>query len=232
LRRLRGALVTDYDRTLTDGELNVYPPALDALRELQEKKGTTVIIATGRGMPFVKAWGGILSFSDAVVAEDGAVIWLPKSARVEVLGDGSRTRAAFRAYGMPCDEGEVIVSVKKTAERRAREIVEREGLEVDFHYNFDSVMLLPRGVDKVAGVRAALGALHVQGHDLICIGDGENDLALFDMGTLKVATENAVEALKEKADIVCDRPYAEGVARFIDSLLEDGPVQAKPQESV
>ncbi|HVP23419.1 MAG TPA: HAD family hydrolase [Conexivisphaerales archaeon] len=217
------ALVIDFDRTLTDAELELYKPALRTLRMLQEEKGAKVIIATGRPLPFMRGLEGELSFVDAVVAENGAMVWLPRQGRVELLAEENGAKEALRSSGLPFEEGEAIVSVKKTLENRVLKLIIERKLDVDLQYNRDSLMLLPKGVDKVTGVRMALQLLGTDGGELICIGDGENDLALFALGTLKVATENAVQSLKDEADVVCVGAYAEGVDRFLRSLLGSAP---------
>jgi hydroxymethylpyrimidine pyrophosphatase-like HAD family hydrolase len=212
-------LVTDYDRTLTDADLNAYEPALRVLKLLQERGRAKVIVATGRGMPFVNEMRESLSFAEAVVAENGAVVWLPRSGKVMVLGDGSRAKAALRASRLPFEEGEVIVSVKKGLEGKVRNVIRKARLGVELQYNQDSIMLLPRGVDKLTGVLAALKELSLEGQGLICIGDGENDLSLFGIASVRVATESAVQALKDRADVVCPGPFAVGVALYLESLL-------------
>ncbi|MFN2581888.1 MAG: HAD family hydrolase, partial [Candidatus Dormibacteria bacterium] len=49
----------------------------------------------------------------------------------------------------------------------------------------------------------------------------ENDLALLDAAGVGVAVENAVDALKQHADIVLVRPAADGITELCESLVRD-----------
>jgi Cof subfamily protein (haloacid dehalogenase superfamily) len=54
----------------------------------------------------------------------------------------------------------------------------------------------------------------------VAFGDGENDLELLDWAGYAVAVENAHEALKARADLICPGPEDEGVAEVIEAYLD------------
>ena len=73
------AIALDYDGTIaTDGAL--HPKVREAIREARNA-GLLVIIVTGRILRELRRVAGDLSFVDAVVAENGAVILLSNSHR-------------------------------------------------------------------------------------------------------------------------------------------------------
>ena len=48
---------------------------------------------------------------------------------------------------------------------------------------------------------------------IVCFGDNRNDIPLFEASDLKLAVENAVDELKEKADLIIGSNTQDGVAR-------------------
>lgn len=55
--------------------------------------------------------------------------------------------------------------------------------------------------------------------DIICIGNGENDLTMFEQSGLKIAVANADPSLKPKADWVVSTNNKNGVAEAIEKIL-------------
>ena len=50
------------------------------------------------------------------------------------------------------------------------------------------------------------------------IGDGGNDLPMFDIAGLKVAMSNSIDIVKEKADYITNSNNESGVAKAIKKL--------------
>ncbi len=85
--------------------------------------------------------------------------------------------------------------------------------------NRGRAMVLPEGVDKGSGVRALVEAMGYRGM-VVAVGDGENDLSMFEAADLKVAVANAVEELKGAADIVLRHDDGLGVLELLRMLDE------------
>ncbi len=51
---------------------------------------------------------------------------------------------------------------------------------------------------------------------VICFGDNRNDFPLFEAGDVKIAVGNAVEELKEKADLIIGKNTEDGVAVWLE----------------
>jgi hydroxymethylpyrimidine pyrophosphatase-like HAD family hydrolase len=82
-------------------------------------------------------------------------------------------------------------------------------------------MALPTGVNKATGLAAALDELGLSPHEVIGVGDAENDHALLRACGLGAAVANALPMLKKAADIVLDKPRGDGVAELIDRVVAE-----------
>ena len=212
-------VVCDYDRTLTDESLTLCKPVIEALIRLKKEHGIKVIVASGRKLSFLRKMLDRFHIVDSFVGENGAVVYLPHSARTLTLGkDVAKIKAALRDSPVPIDEGQAMVSTKRTFEEQVRRIIQEKGLSVEIQYNRDDLMILPAGIDKAAGVKEALAKLGLTDAELICIGDAENDLPLFKIAHICIATANAIPEVKDKADAVCMGIGGEGLARFLTEL--------------
>jgi hypothetical protein len=82
-------------------------------------------------------------------------------------------------------------------------------------------MCLPPGVNKASGLAAALGDLKLSPHNVVAVGDAENDQALLSACGCSVAVANAIEAVKDHADFCTAAARGAGVAELIDRWLDD-----------
>ena len=85
--------------------------------------------------------------------------------------------------------------------------------------NKAALMLLPPGIDKGSGLEVALEELALAASEVVGIGDGENDLALFAHSGLAVAVATAVPSLKAAADVVTRGGAGAGVAEIVEAML-------------
>src|SRR5262249_58430877 len=107
---------------------------------------------------------------------------------------------ALGAEGVRFDLGRSIVASWTPAEVRILKVIKRLGLDYQVIFNKGAVMVLPSGINKATGLRAALEELQLSPHNTVAIGDAENDHAFLSASECGVAVENALPALKEKAD--------------------------------
>jgi hypothetical protein len=66
-----------------------------------------------------------------------------------------------------------------------------------------------------------LSYLGLSPHNVVGVGDAENDHALLRYCGRGVAVANAVPSLKQRADIVTAGCHGEGVIELIDRLISD-----------
>jgi hypothetical protein len=93
------------------------------------------------------------------------------------------------------------------------------GLELQIVFNKGAVMVLPSGVNKASGLAAALVESGLSPHNVVGIGDAENDHAFLAMCGCSVAVANALDSVKAEADLVTRGARGDGVRELIDQLL-------------
>jgi hypothetical protein len=81
-------------------------------------------------------------------------------------------------------------------------------------------MVLPSGVNKATGLAVALAELQLSPHNVVGVGDAENDHAFLKACGLSVAVANAIPAVKETAELVTKGARGEGVEELIGELIE------------
>jgi len=90
-------------------------------------------------------------------------------------------------------------------------------------------MVLPSGVNKATGLSAALDELGLSPHNVVGIGDAENDHAFLSLCECAVAVANALPMLQERADWVTQRAHGGGVIECINQLLASDLRELEPQ---
>jgi len=102
---------------------------------------------------------------DAIVAENGAVLRLPKLPSPIMLSQGSDLRflAELRRRGIPHQRGQCVVDAGADVAPQVVEIIRSLGLPLAITFNVNRLMVLPHGVSKASGLQEALWreALHM-----------------------------------------------------------------------
>ncbi len=79
--------------------------------------------------------------------------------------------------------------------------------------------IMQEGVTKASAITTLAEYLGIKKEEIIAIGDGGNDVEMFEVAGLKIAMKNGVEPLKEMADVVTLRDNNKGgVGLTLDSL--------------
>jgi HAD superfamily hydrolase (TIGR01484 family) len=216
------ALATDYDGTLAhDGRVNA--ETLEALGRLKDSS-RKLILVSGRQLPELKETFPEYKIFDLIVAENGALLYNPSTSMETLLVEPPSPRLAeeLRNRGaLPLAEGRAIVATWQPHESKVFEVIRDLGLEMQVIFNKGAVMILPSGVNKASGLQAALAQLGLSPHNVVAVGDAENDHALLKLCELGAAVGNALPSLKENADIVTQGDHGRGVIELINALLQD-----------
>ncbi len=216
------ALAADYDGTIAHHGL-VDPDTLAALDRLRAS-GRKLILVTGRELDeLLGVFPGIGVF-DLVVAENGGLLYWPQTRRVELLCDPPHADfvGALRARRVdPLAVGRSIVATVHPNETTVLEAIRDLGLELHVIFNKGAVMVLPTGVNKATGLTAALARLGLSPHNVVAVGDAENDQSMLQLAEFGAATANAVPTLKEAADRVLARGHGLGVAELVADMIAD-----------
>ena len=81
------------------------------------------------------------------------------------------------------------------------------------------IEVTPENVDKATSLAEFIPRLGITREDVICVGDGYNDVSMIRWAGLGVAMANARQPVKEAADRVTLSCDEDGVAALIDELL-------------
>lgn len=214
------ALATDYDGTLACRGA-VAAPTLNALTRLRES-GRKLILVTGRELPDLQKVFPALGICDRVVAENGALLYTPRTGEQRVLGSAPKPTFVekLRMRGVrPLSVGASIVSTREPYQTVVLEVIHELGLELQVIFNKGSVMVLPSGVNKKSGLEAALAGLGIAPEQVVGVGDAENDHAFLQYCGWSAAVADALPAVKETANFTTRAPHAEGVVELIGMLL-------------
>jgi hydroxymethylpyrimidine pyrophosphatase-like HAD family hydrolase len=101
----------------------------------------------------------------------------------------------------PLSVGRRIVASWEPMQDIVLETVRELGLELQIVFNKGAVMVLPSGVNKASGLVAALAGCGLSPHNVVGIGDAENDHGFLAMYGYSVAVANALDSVKAKADL-------------------------------
>jgi hydroxymethylpyrimidine pyrophosphatase-like HAD family hydrolase len=216
------ALAVDYDGTLAaNGQVD--EATIAALKRLK-RSGRRLILVTGRILEQLFVVFPELALCDLVVAENGALLYNPKTGEEKLLGEPPPPAlfGKLAERGVPQLEiGRVIVATWTPHEQQMLEAIRDLGLELQIIFNKGAVMVLPTGINKASGLRVALEHLKLSHHNTVGVGDAENDEAFLRFCDVGVAVDNALPVLKERADIVAAEARGAGVTEVIDRLLDD-----------
>jgi hypothetical protein len=214
------ALATDYDGTVaTHGEL--YEATAEALKRLRAKD-VKVLLVTGREMTDLLRLPLDLKLFDLIVAENGGMIYNPYDGETRLLAGGPPegfVDELHRRGVAPISVGASIVATWEPHEVAVTETIRDMGLELQVIFNKGAVMILPTGVNKATGLRAALETLKLPADSVVGVGDAENDHAFLEACGFGVAVSNALPSLKKHADHVTEADHGAGVTELIDGLL-------------
>jgi hypothetical protein len=117
--------------------------------------------------------------------------------------------------------GRSIVGTWRPHECTVLQVLRDLGLDRQIIFNKGAVMILPTGINKASGVIAALDEIKISRHNVVAVGDGENDLPMLALCECGVAVSNALDPVKAKADIVTGADHGGGVEELIRDLLHD-----------
>jgi hydroxymethylpyrimidine pyrophosphatase-like HAD family hydrolase len=179
------------------------------------------LLVTGRELPDLLRVFPEPSLFDQIVGENGGVLYTPSSREERLLGEAPPEPLIerLRDRGVPFSVGRVILATHEPHETTVLDAIRDLGLEHQVIFNKGAVMVLPSGMNKGTGLRAALAALGISAHNAVAVGDAENDHTLLAECEVGVAVANAVPLLKERADWVTKGDAGEGVAELARGLL-------------
>lgn len=215
-------LSTDYDGTLAEDGV-VAKSTVKALESLRHS-GRSIILVTGRELAELLEIFERVDLFDWIVAENGALLYHPASRQKRLLTEPTPeyfVRELKRRGVSPISMGEAIVATWRPHEDTVLAVIRELGLQRQITFNKEAVMVLPVGVDKASGLKAALDEMNLSPKDVVGIGDAENDLAFLHMCQRSVAVSNALGSVKDQVDFTTQAPRGAGVVELINEILKD-----------
>ncbi len=230
--RLR-VIATDYDGTIASN--GVVDSAVREAIKKARKRGVLVVIVTGRILSELRHVAGCLDFVDGVVAENGAVIALPKG-HTTLLGRSPPLSLITKLTerGIDFKVGRCVVEMEADFADIAISLIRQLELPLAITFNRGRMMLLPASISKAGGLRALLDTLGVSVHNAVGIGDAENDHELLTCCEHGVAVSWGSSRLKKAAGHVIEGDGPGAVAEYIDRISADIrlPIETTPHRKL
>jgi len=225
------ALACDYDGTLATAD-RIGPAVLEALTRAREA-GLKLILVTGRTFFELTRVCERLDFFDAVVAENGGVIYHPGSGAIRDQGPPPPMRllAELDRRGICYQLGRVVVGAARSDEEAVQEALDAAGINRELVVNRSALMLLSAGISKGTGARQVIRDLGLSFHDVLALGDAENDSEFFSACGRAGCPGDAVPGIQERADWVFPGENGRSVAAAITGPILSGrlPVHLSPR---
>lgn len=222
------ALAIDYDGTIAaDGVVSEL--TIEALKAAKSS-GRKLILVTGRQLENLIACFPSYELFHIIVAENGALIYEPASKFEQVLCEPSQPLIDLlrKRNVEPLSVGKGIISTWEPNDRAALDAIRELGLELHITFNKGAVMILPAGLNKGRSLMTALARLNLSPHNVVGVGDAENDHAFLNVCEFSVAVANALPSLKEKADWTTTASRGSGVVELVERILQNDLAELSP----
>lgn len=106
-------------------------------------------------------------------------------------------------------EPEHLVSVEKRLKERFHGLLNIYRSEPYF------LEIMPQNIDKAASLQRLLNSLGLTQEQMICCGDGFNDISMIEFAGVGVAMANAQDVVKQAADFITDSNNEDGIVTVI-----------------
>jgi HAD superfamily hydrolase (TIGR01484 family) len=224
------ALATDYDGTIAHHGI-VNPETVAALTRRKES-GRRLLLVTGRELPDLKHVFPDIKIFDRVVAENGALIYDPRTEEQRVIAEAPPAIfiERLKQRGVhPLSVGRSIVATWEPNEAAVLETIRDLGLELQVIFNKGAVMVLPPGMNKAAGLEAALRELDISPQNVVGVGDAENDHSFMRACGCAAAVANSLPMVKQSADVCLEKDHGDGVIELIEKLSREDVCLVAPE---
>ena len=211
-------LICDYDGTIA-AHSHVSQKLVHALTVFKNPRHR-LILATGRTISDLHSVFEPLNLFDLIVAENGGVLFDSRTGEERSLAGGPPAPliSALLDSGVHFQQGRVVIAVDHQYERAVLRVLARVGLEYRLTFNKGAMMLLPGEVGKPWGLEHALEQLGLSFHNVVGVGDAENDLSFLRRCGYSAAVGDAHPILREEVDLLLDKPNGQGVLDLLQRI--------------
>src|ERR1700736_1287566 len=138
------------------------------------ESGRKLVLVTGRRLgELMDTFPELDASFDMVVAENGALLYLPGTKEEKVLSEAPPPQfveALQRRRVSPLALGHVIVATLEPEKEKVLDAIQELGLELQVIFNKGALMILPSGVNKASGLDAALKRMGLSPHNTVAVG--------------------------------------------------------------
>lgn len=110
-------------------------------------------------------------------------------------------------------EPELIEELEKVLKKRYKSLLNIFRSEPFF------LEIMPKNIDKAHSLLHLLSSLGLSSEQMICCGDGFNDISMIEVAGLGVAMSNAQDVVKAAADFITDSNDDNGILKVIDRFM-------------
>ena len=219
-------LALDYDGTTAVND-TMDSGVRSAIADARSRR-IAVILVTGRRLADLQRVAGDLHFVDAVVAENGAVLYLPASGYSTTLGPPPSTTLLkdLTRRGVTHVPGECLVEASADDAHSVLDVIRSRELPLSILFNRGRLMVLPQAISKSTGLRETLKTLRLSPRSTLGIGDAENDHELLRACEVGVAVGWGSAALRAVADDVVEGNGPAALAPYLQRLIACGHLPA------
>jgi HAD superfamily hydrolase (TIGR01484 family) len=214
------ALACDYDETLAfQGRVDA--STVEALVRLKTS-GAKLLLVTGRQLGDLMSVCPEIRIFDRVVAENGALLYRPLERETRPIAGRPPRHFLARLKQQkvtPLAAGRSIVATVQEFAPVVEKTITEMGLDLEMIFNRESLMILPRGVSKATGFKAAIAEMRVPASAVVGVGDAENDDAFLKLCGVYAAVSNAIPSIRAAADIVTEEDRGAGVVELIHKVM-------------
>ena len=224
------ALAADYDGTIAEHG-TISPETLESLQHFKQT-GRRLILVTGRRLDSLQRAFPESSLFDRIVAENGAVLFDPAKGEEKVIAPApppQLVEALERRGVTPLHVGRSIVATWEPQDKVVLEEIKALGLEMQIIFNKGAVMVLAPGINKAAGLLAALTELGISSRNVVGVGDAENDHAFLRACGCSAAVANALPAIKADADILLRGDHGSGIVELVSLMTDESSPLMPPR---
>ena len=231
------AIITDVDGTLTINRED-YRLEIDAIKAVRkaEGHGIPVVLVSGNALPVVVSISRYVGTTGPVIGENGCLIFYKgRIINVATFSAKEAAEAILKEFNEYIEQSwqnryrvfDFAFKIKENFRDKVSFLVSdiQRFLRIK---GFDNVFvtfsgyalhLTPTSGGKDKGLLKALELMGIKRDEVVCIGDGLNDIDLFNVCTCSATVSNADEELKKLAMYVASKPSGKGFAEIVEHIL-------------
>jgi phosphoglycolate phosphatase (TIGR01487 family) len=211
-------VASDYDRTISDEKDGFVIDNIVKEKINNFSKTNYFVVVTGRERRFIDRLAYGLEPTGWVL-ENGALIVINNYVHYNIPKSWPKLRfeigRRLSSKNLSFTYGEVIIYLNNASVSLCDLLSDLQGVSIEWNRN--DAMILPSGVNKGSGIMKFIELLGFKGK-IIAVGDSQNDISLFRVANFKVAVNNALNEIKELADLVLNKDDGQGIIELLDYI--------------